>query len=77
MQYGCTQNGDIKLVKILLENEADPNLACTDDECTPIMMAIYKQNIEITKLLIEKTDLDKNIWKDKTVEVLNRRENNR
>ena len=34
------------------------------------MMAMQTQNIEVTKLLIEKVDLDKNIWKGKTIEVL-------
>ena len=68
--YMATQEGKKEIVKMLLDAGVDPNIACTDNECTPIMVAIFLEDIEITKLLIEKVDLDKNIFKGNSVEKL-------
>ena len=68
--FMATQKGHIEIVKMLLDAGVNPNQARSSDGCTPIAMAMQQQNIEVTKLLIETVDLDKNKWRGKTIEVL-------
>lgn len=43
-----------KMVKLLLDYGADPNLQCgNDDSITPLIQAIYNENSEIVKLLLD------------------------
>lgn len=44
--------GDLEIVKILLEAEADPNLIDEDSGTTPLISAVRGQYIEIVRLLL-------------------------
>ena len=65
----ATQTGNKKIVEMLLVKGANPNQA-RKDKCTPVITAIFDKKIEIALLLIEKVDLDKNKWQDRTLEEL-------
>lgn len=46
--------GHVELVKILLDNGADPNAKDPDDDSTPLHEAVDRGNVEIVKALLDK-----------------------
>ena len=49
----AAQKIHIEVVKVLLKNGTNPNLARSDDGCTPLYMATQYGDIESFKLLLD------------------------
>jgi hypothetical protein len=53
--YAAIKTNDFKVVKLLLDNGADPNFSAKMGwELFPLGFAVFKKNLEIIKLLLEK-----------------------
>jgi len=51
------QNGQIEVVKFLLQNGADPNIS-NNFGCTPLIIACFEGHFEICSLLLENSDIN-------------------
>lgn len=51
--FGAAQHGNLQVVRYLIENGADINLACTDINATPLMVASEHGYDEVVKALLE------------------------
>jgi len=45
--------GNIKIVKVLLKLNGDPNKSCSSDECTPVHAACWSGNSHVIQKLID------------------------
>ena len=52
------QNGNVELVKYMLENGADPNIARADNNISPICKAMDKQHFQVVHELLGRDDID-------------------
>jgi ankyrin repeat protein len=69
--YNATDIQDIELVKLLLEEGANPNKAFGSnvDLCTPLMLAVKSQNSEIVNLLLHNMETKKGTLFSKSVDL--------
>jgi ankyrin repeat protein len=56
----ATHKNNYEIIKLLLDHGADPNIMDSHDEYTPLMVSLHHKdiNMDIVKLLIERSDVD-------------------